>query len=58
MPGRLLSIFLSYQDFLALPPEEVGAVLMEVIPGVTQNGKFLLEQLLEQFYPHDSVGGG
>jgi len=47
MPNSLLSIFSSAHDLLALEPEELGGVLLEIIPGVLQNGIFSEGNLAE-----------
>jgi hypothetical protein len=41
MPDSLLSIFPNAHDLLALEPEELRGVLLEIIPGVLQKMKFL-----------------
>ena len=47
MPNSLLSIFPSAHDLLALEPEELGGVLLEIIPGVLQNEIFSEGDLAE-----------
>jgi len=59
MTETLLSIFPRPNDLLALEPEDLAGVLLEVVPGVMQNGMFntqsLQAQLFRQIgdtYPH------
>jgi len=55
MTQTLLSIFPDRKNLLALEAEELGGVLLEVVPGVMQNGMFTIESLLAPLYP---PGGG
>jgi len=55
----LLAIFPKPDDLLALEPEELGGVILEMAPGISQNGMFnihsLVAQLFQQVgpsYPH------
>jgi Protein of unknown function (Hypoth_ymh) len=41
----LISIFPNPNDLLALEPEELGGVILEIAPGVIQNGMFNLHSL-------------
>src|SRR5271166_1419557 len=50
MPDTLLSIFPKPEDLLALPPEELGGVILEIAPGVMQNGMFNTASLLAQLF--------
>lgn len=56
MTQTLLSIFPDRKDLLALEAEELGGVLLEVVPGVMQNGMFTFETLRAPLYPPS--GGG
>lgn len=57
-PGRkettlaqtLISIFPNPNDLLALEPEELGGVILEIAPGVIQNGMFNLHSLSAQLF--------
>ncbi len=51
MPDTLLSIFPNPDDLLSLPPEELGGVILEIAPGVMQNGMFNMAGLLAQLFP-------
>lgn len=58
-PKHLLSVFPDHDVFLALQPEELGAVLMEVIPGIEGNqGKFVVEHFQNQLFPNPAVMSG
>ena len=51
MPAStLLSIFPTPDDLLALPPEELGAVLLEIMPGIMQQGLIQLGDFTHQLY--------
>ncbi len=59
MTQTLLTIFPDPKDLLALEPEDLGGVIMEIAPGVMQNGMFNLISLTAQLlqvvgtaYPH------
>jgi hypothetical protein len=60
MTQTLLSIFPNPSDLLALEPEELGGVTLEVAPTITQNGLFTIHGFLAQLflvvgpsYPHN-----
>ena len=54
MALSLLDLFPEPKDLLALEPEELGAVLVEIIPGVSQSSGFLIQNVLNQvFLLHD-----
>jgi uncharacterized protein (TIGR02391 family) len=42
------------EDLLALDPEELGGVLLQVIPGLTQNGMFYRDMFDDYLYRHES----
>jgi uncharacterized protein (TIGR02391 family) len=48
MTQTLLTIFPDPQDLLALEPEDLGGVILEIAPGVMQNGMFNVMSLLAQ----------
>lgn len=51
--ATLLSIFPDPKELLALEPEELAGVLVEIIPGVSQSAGFMINNLLGQlFLPH------
>jgi len=50
MTQTLLSVFPAPKDLLALTPEDLGGVILEIAPGVIQNGMFNTEGLLAQLY--------
>ncbi len=59
MTQTLLTLFPDPKDLLALEPEDLGGVILEIAPGVTQNGMFNLNSLTAQLfqvvgtpYPH------
>src|SRR5271156_1644844 len=59
MAETLLSIFPNPKDLLALEPEDLAGVLLEVVSGVLQNGRFGFSDLQAQLfrpagetYPH------
>jgi hypothetical protein len=52
----LLSIFPNPDDLLALEPEDLGGVLLEVVPGVMQNHMFGMGDVTTALFP--SIGGG
>lgn len=53
MVETLLSIFPDPADLLALEPEELGGVILEIAEGVTQNGMFHIAAFSAQlFTPH------
>ena len=47
---RLIDIFPTPNDLLHLEPEELGGVLIEVIPAISQNQMFGVQDFLAQFY--------
>jgi Protein of unknown function (Hypoth_ymh) len=49
MPS-LLSVFPAPKDLLAVTPEDLGGVVIEVAPSVMQNGMFTIDHLLSQLY--------
>jgi uncharacterized protein (TIGR02391 family) len=49
MPS-LLSIFPTPNDLLAVTPEDLGGVVIEVAPSVMQQGRFTIDHLLKQVY--------
>jgi hypothetical protein len=51
MPNTLISILRNADDLLRLEPEELGGVILEVVPGLLQNEMFQLEALLSQLFP-------
>jgi hypothetical protein len=50
MPDTLLSIFPNPADLLSLEPEELAGAILEISPGVMQNGMFNMESLLAQLF--------
>lgn len=53
----LLALFPKPQDLLALEPEELAGVLIEIIPAVSQSAGFTINDLLAQlFSPHGMQG--
>jgi hypothetical protein len=60
LPQSLLTILPNPDHLLALEPEDLAGVLLEVVPGVMQNGHFqihdLLTQLIRPFGPTYSPG--
>ena len=52
----LLAIFPDMTELLALEPEELAGVLLEIIPGVSQSAGFLLGNFTAPMYPPQ--GGG
>lgn len=44
------SLFPDYRDVLALAPEDLAGVLLELLPSVRQNAGFLIESFLEHAY--------
>jgi Protein of unknown function (Hypoth_ymh) len=55
MTETLLAIFPTPNDMLALEPEELAGVLLEVIPAVLQSGRFHIQHLTGPLY---STAGG
>jgi hypothetical protein len=54
----LLELCPEPRDLLALEPEELGAILMEVIPGVEQHAGFMIGDLTRQLYSELGLPGG
>jgi uncharacterized protein (TIGR02391 family) len=54
--AHLLDIFETPNDLLRLEPEELGGILLEVIPSVSQSGKFVFHNLVQLAFP--PLGGG
>jgi len=50
MTQTLLQIFPDPKDLLALEPEELGGVLLEVVPGIMQSAGFTETPLVDQLY--------
>jgi hypothetical protein len=50
----LLTLFPDPRDLLALPPEELGAILIEVVPPLVQNGRFNIQGIQATLY--QSIG--
>lgn len=50
MTHTLLTLFPTPSDLLALEPEEFGGVLLEIAPGLMQNGLFNLHNFSSQLY--------
>ncbi len=51
MPPALSAIFPDVKDLLALEPEELAGILIELIPGVSQQAGFLLEDFTTPLFP-------
>jgi Protein of unknown function (Hypoth_ymh) len=57
MTQSLLSLFPNSRDLLALSPEELGGILLELVPHVAQrDGKFLIDSVIDPLFPLQ--GGG
>lgn len=50
MIQTLLQIFPDPKDLLALEPEDLGGIILEIAPGVIQNGMFNIASLLAQLF--------
>jgi uncharacterized protein (TIGR02391 family) len=50
MTTTLLTVFPEPKDLLALEPEELAGVLVEIIPGVSQSAGFMIDALLAQIF--------
>jgi hypothetical protein len=50
MAQNLISIFPNYNDLLSLEPEELGGILVEIIPSVMQNNLFNIAPLCTQVF--------
>jgi hypothetical protein len=49
--GRsLLAVFPTLQDLANVSPEDLGAVIVELAPGMMQNGMFNIDSLTGQLY--------
>ena len=46
----LLSLFPKHQDLLALTPEDLGGVIIEIVPPLIQNGIFHIQYLSNSLY--------
>lgn len=55
MPN-LREIFSTAPELLGLEPEELAGVLIEIIPSISQQSGFVIEQMAEQLFP--ASGGG
>ena len=51
MSKSLLSILPKPNDLLALAPEDLGGVIIEVVPSLIQRGMFNINSLLSPLYP-------
>jgi hypothetical protein len=51
MADNLFTIFPNPDDLLTLEAEELGGVLLEIVPGVMQNGMFDVGALLAPLFP-------
>jgi len=49
--NTLISIFPEAKDLLALDPEELAGVILEVVPSAMQNGRFSIGDLLASAFP-------
>ena len=56
MADSLFTIFPNHQDLLSLELEELGGVLLEIVPGVMQNGMFNTGSLMAPLFP--TIGAG
>src|SRR2546425_756727 len=50
MTQTLLSIFPKPNDLLALEPEELGGVILELAPDVSQNAGFTIQAFRDQLF--------
>jgi hypothetical protein len=55
MVETLLSVFPNPNDLIAIDPEDLAGILLEIIPGIMQNSKFNLNGLEAQLF-HVIVG--
>jgi hypothetical protein len=46
----LLAVFPALQDLANVSPEDLGAVIVELAPGMMQNGMFTIHSLRDQLY--------
>jgi hypothetical protein len=51
MSNTLLSLFPNHDDLLSQQPEDLGGAILEIAPGVMQNGMFNTAALLAQLFP-------
>jgi Protein of unknown function (Hypoth_ymh) len=51
MTHTLLTIFPNPADILALEPEDLGGIVLEIAPSVMQNGMFNINSLIYPLYP-------
>jgi hypothetical protein len=51
LPETLHSIFPRSEDLVALEPEDLAGVLLEVVPAVMQNGRFAISNLIDPLFP-------
>jgi len=57
MSATLLTLFPNPEDLIALPPEELGGVMLELVPAVAQrDGIFTLSHLVQPLFPSDGSG--
>ena len=56
--ATLLEIFPDARQLLALEPEELAGVLVEMIPGISQSAGFGVENLTSQVFPPQGGGYG
>jgi uncharacterized protein (TIGR02391 family) len=57
MPSVLSTIFPEPKDFFALEPEDLAGILVELIPGVSQEpGGFMLENFMTPMFPPEGSG--
>jgi hypothetical protein len=56
MPDTLLSLFPKPDDLLSQQPKELGGAILEIAPGVMQNGMFNMASLLAQLFPQIGIG--
>jgi hypothetical protein len=55
----LLEIFPDARELLALEPEDLAGVLIELLAGTSQSSGFMLENLTDQFFaPRTAMGMG
>jgi hypothetical protein len=56
MPDTLPSLFPNPDDLLSVQPEDLGGAILEIAPGVMQNGMFNTASLLAQLFPQIGTG--
>jgi hypothetical protein len=54
MTQTLLTLFPSPDDLLGLEPEDLGGVILELAPGVMQDGMFYLSDLTRPLFSHSN----